>query len=94
MATAETSGQRLERLKSLVPGLTNDVIGEWFGLTAQAVQKWTKAEVPRNRFATIVEKTGVRVSLSQKMTKMLCLPLLAHRCSLLKTSGFCGNVQG
>nr|DAG02268.1 MAG TPA: SOS-response transcriptional repressors (RecA-mediated autopeptidases) [Myoviridae sp. ctRci5] len=59
MATAETSGQRLERLKSLVPGLTNDVIGEWFGLTAQAVQKWTKAEVPRNRFATIVEKTGV-----------------------------------
>ena len=59
MATTETSGQRLERLKSIVPGLTNDVIGEWFGLTAQAVQKWTKAEVPRNRFATIVEKTGV-----------------------------------
>lgn len=59
MTTAKTSGQRLEILKELVPGLTNDVIGEWFGLTAQAVQKWTKAEVPRNRFATIVNKTGV-----------------------------------
>ena len=57
--TAVTSGQRLEMLKDIVPGLTNDTIGGWFGLTGQAVQKWTKSEVPRNRISVIVEKTGV-----------------------------------
>lgn len=55
----ETSGQRLEQIKRLIPDLTNEKIAEWFGVSTQAVQKWTVNKIPSNRIKEIAERTGV-----------------------------------
>ena len=52
------SGKRLNILKKQ-NNLTNEKIGEWFGISGQSVQKWIEQGIPRRRINELAKKFGV-----------------------------------
>ena len=52
------SGKRLEALKKQ-NGLSNEKIGEWFGITPQSVQLWIDKGIPSKRIEALAKKFNV-----------------------------------